>query len=457
MRFMVLTVGLSARCVACLFAWLGFWGLAVGTPSVHAQLPWCNQPHTCDQLDCECDAMACDAIGCGCSECDSGAFENLNWCESIHGCLADRGILVSNNLTQFYFGTVGGGIDETDRYGGHGDYVANMDLGKLGVHEGLFLKLRAEHRFGRSIGEPSGVLLPPTLAAELPVADSRDLYLTNVLFTQFLSERFGVYAGKLDTLDGDANAYASGRGITQFSNTAFIANPIALRTVPYASLGCGFVIIGDNQEPLFNFLIMNPTDTADSDGFDELFAEGVAISAELRFATPLLGKPGHQLFGATWSNREFVSLGQDPRILLPNIPINRADGSWSLYWNTDQALWVDSSNPARHWGYFARAGIADDSTNPINYLLSAGIGGASPMRDGDSFGVGYFYSGTSDEVGPLLNAALGPIGDGQGVEIFYRTMLSKSVSITPDFQWLSQARQQLDDAYLLGLRMNIAF
>lgn len=209
--------------------------------------------------------------------------------------------------------------------------------------------------------------------------------------------------------------------------------------------------------PWFNFLVMNPTDTAESDGFDELFAEGVSIAAELRFTIRLLGKPGHQLFGATWSNREFVSFGQDPRILLPNIPIKQANGSWSCYWNTDQALWVDSSEPERHWGYFARAGIADDSTNPINYLLSAGIGGASPLRMGDSFGIGYFYSGTSDEVGPLLTAVLGPIGDGQGVEIFYRSQLTKSVSITPDFQWLGQARQRFDDAYLLGLRMNLAF
>jgi porin len=332
-----------------------------------------------------------------------------------------------------------------------------MDLGKLGVHEGLYLKLRAEHRFGQSIGESAGVILSPTLAADLPVADSEGLYLTNVLFTQFLSERFAVYAGKLDTLDGDTNAYASGRGITQFSNVAFIANPIVLRSVPYASLGCGFIVMGEEGEPAFNFLVMNPTDTADSDGFDELFADGVAVSAEMRVATDWLGTPGHQLIGASWSSRDYVSLGQDPRIILPDVAINRASDSWSVYWNTDQALWVDPCDSSRHWGYFARAGIADSDTNPISYLLSAGLGGASPLRDGDTFGVGYYYSGTSDEIGPLLVGALGPIGDSQGVEVFYRSQLTESISVTPDFQWVDQAREQVADAYLLGLRMNIAF
>lgn len=370
--------------------------------------------------------------------------------------LAESGINVSGNLTQFYFGTVGGGLKQSGRYSGHGDYVANMDLGKLGIQEGLFVKIRAEHRFGQSIGRPAGVLLPPTLASELPVADSENVYLTNFLVTQFLSERFGVYAGKLDTLDGDANAYASGRGITQFSNTAFIANPIALRTIPYSCLGFGFVIL-DGMEPLFNFLVINPTDTADSAGFNELFADGVAISAELRLSTNWLQLAGHQLVGATWSNREYVSLGQDPRVILPNVPINRTNGSWSLYWNTDQALWVDPSDASRHWGYFARAGVADDSANPINYLLSAGLGGASPLKVGDSFGVGYFYSGTSEELGPVLQLALGPIGDTQGVECFYRMQVSNCFSVTPDFQWVQQARENVSNAYILGLRANLQF
>jgi porin len=202
---------------------------------------------------------------------------------------------------------------------------------------------------------------------------------------------------------------------------------------------------------------MNPTDTADSDGFDELFADGVVVSGEMRVATDWLGTPGHQLIGASWSSRDYVSLGQDPRIILPNVAINRASDSWSVYWNTDQALWVDPCDSSRHWGYFARAGIADSDTNPISYLLSAGLGGASPLRDGDSFGVGYYYSGTSDEIGPLLVGALGPIGDSQGVEVFYRSQLTESISVTPDFQWVDQAREQVADAYLLGLRMNIAF
>ncbi|TWU56343.1 carbohydrate porin [Rubripirellula reticaptiva] len=400
--------------------------------------------------------------------CDDGSG---NYCDvSPEGCdsisrklscreaWAENGITFSNNLTQFYFGTVDGGLDQTDRYGGHGDYVANFDFGKLGVQEGLFLKLRAEHRFGRSIVEPTGALLPATLAADLPATDSRDLYLTNFVITQALSESFIVFAGKVDTLDGDANAFAHGRGIKQFSNVAFVANPIALRTIPYSSLGVGFAYLLEG-EPLLSFLLINPTNTTTSSGFDELFSEGIAVSVEMRVPTNLAGRPGHQLVGATYSNRDYTSLDQDPRIVLPQVPIDRASDSWSLYWNTDQYLVSDRSNPNRGWGYFARAGIADNNTNPISSFLSAGIGGSSMIdgREDDAFGLGYFFYDTSDEIGPFLNAALGGIGDSQGVEAFYNFQANKMLTITPDFQWISQARESVDDAYVLGVRANLAF
>ncbi|WP_283430978.1 carbohydrate porin [Neorhodopirellula lusitana] len=415
----------------------------------------------CDELRCGCDGTAdcgCDQMG-GCV-CDTHAncLTELGCLGTTRRNLADSGITFQSNITQFYFGTVSGGLDQTDRYGGHGDYVANFDLGKLGLHEGTFVKIRAEHRFGQSIVEPSGAFLPATLATELPTTESRDLYLTNFVITQALSENFIVFGGKVDSLDGDANAFAHGRGITQFSNMGFVANPIALRTVPYSSLGAGFAWLMGG-EPLLSFLVMNPTDTTTSNGFDELFADGVALSAELRVPTNFGGLPGHQLFAGTYSTRNYVSLGQDPRIILPEVPIARTSDSWSLYWNTDQYLYTDRNDPTHGWGYFARAGIADDNANPVSYFLSAGIGGNSRLRgrEADTFGLGYYYSGTSDELGPFIAAAVGSVGDGQGVEAYYNIQATRNLAITPDAQWISQARESIDDAWLLGVRANLAF
>ena len=143
-------------------------------------------------------------------------------------CLAEQGITFEADVTQFYMGVASGGEEQEFRYAGHGDYVLNLDSGKLGGPQGLFVKLRAEHRFGEGITDATGAIIPVNLVADLPVADSTELYLTNVLFTQMFSESFGVFAGKMDTLDGDMNAFAHGRGKTQFSNAAFVASPIGL-------------------------------------------------------------------------------------------------------------------------------------------------------------------------------------------------------------------------------------
>jgi len=104
--------------------------------------------------------------------------------------LAERGITLQNNVTQFYMGNTAGGVEREFRYSGHGDYVMNTDFGKLGIQEGLFLKVRAEHRFGESLGGITGAILPSNLAADLPVVDHEDLYVTNFLLTQALSESF---------------------------------------------------------------------------------------------------------------------------------------------------------------------------------------------------------------------------------------------------------------------------
>jgi porin len=52
--------------------------------------------------------------------------------------------------------------------------------------------------------------------------------------------------------------------------------------------------------------------------------------------------------------------------------------------------------------------------------LSAGIDGNNTIRgrETDTFGLGYYYAGRSEVIGPLLEALWGPIGDGQGVELF---------------------------------------
>ncbi|MEZ6035501.1 MAG: carbohydrate porin [Planctomycetaceae bacterium] len=413
---------------------------------------------------CAAESGVCSDAGNSCGESLFGCIPPLtssplfDSCSDVQKSLADSGIVFNANVAQFYMGVVDGGINQSGRYSGHGDYIANIDGDKLLGMKGMFVKVRAEHRFGQSMAGTTGTFFPPNVAADLPVADSETLYLTNVLFTQMFSETFGVFAGKLDTLDGDQNAFASGRGIRQFSNVAFVATPIGLRTTPYSTLGAGFVILQD-LEPVFTFSALNATDTAGTVGISELFRDGVVLVPELRLPTTFFGLPGHQLIGGTWSSRNYVSLTQDPRIILPSVPIARQNDSWSLYYNFDQFLFVDKNDPKRGWGLFGRAGIADEKTNPIGWFLSGGVGGNSmiPGRKDDTFGAGFYYSGTSSNLAPLLSAALGGVGDGYGTELYYNVAVTKWFSLTGDAQFLTPARESVDSSVLLGLRGVVSF
>jgi len=84
--------------------------------------------------------------------------------------LVESGITFDFDHAHFYQEFAHGGLTQRFAYGGHGDYVTNLDFGKLGLHQGLFLKIRAEHRFGENINRDTGAFLPATILADLPVA-----------------------------------------------------------------------------------------------------------------------------------------------------------------------------------------------------------------------------------------------------------------------------------------------
>ena len=106
---------------------------------------------------------------------------------------------------------------------------------------------------------------------------------------------------------------------------------------------------------------------------------------------------------------------------------------------------------------FARASISDANPTPYRYFLSAGLGGDSPLRchAGDTFGVGWFYKGTSNEFGPFPQAVFGP-RDGTGVELYYNMQLNPWLNVTPDIQYIRPDLGALgNDSFIYGFRLNM--
>jgi hypothetical protein len=210
----------------------------------------------------------------------------------------------------------------------------------------------------------------------------------------------------------------------------------------------GVTILADNT----SFFI-----TATS-GFDTLFNDGMLLSAAVRVPTNWFGRPGHQLLGGTWNSRTYTSISE-AYIPYPNVATPTIQGSWCLYWNFDQYLFVDPADETRGWGPFGRAGIADPNTSPIDAFLSFGVGGNvfDRTRRDDTFGIGWYYASTSPQIGTLITSQFGPIGNGQGIECFYNYELTPAVRITPDLQYVVPAIRSAEPALIAGVRALVSF
>ena len=109
------------------------------------------------------------------------------------------------------------------------------------------------------------------------------------------------------------------------------------------------------------------------------------------------------------------------------------------------------------WGVFGNLGIADDNPNPMQWYASAGISGTSPIPAKlDTFGVGYFHLGIS---GPLKDSAVpgSPLGNEDGVELYYNARITPWFQITPDLQVINPFEQEAKTSLVLGLRAKVDF
>ncbi len=380
---------------------------------------------------------------------DWGGFRNT---------MAEMGITLESDFTQIGQGVVSGGLDIGWKYQGRGQITLKVDTQKLGLWPGGFLTVQAEGNYGENVNGNTGALIPVNTSAIFPTADATQFVLPHWYFMQFFSEYVGVVLGELDTLSGDANAFAHGKGDTQFFNMSFNFNPVTVLTTPYATLGASLIVLPtkDPKEWIANLSVFNPTGQADNVGFNTLFASGAVIAAETRLTTHFFGLTGHQLVGGTYSTMKYLNLDQRVRdLLIPRLPVSQHDGSWAVYYNFDQYLYQPEKNVDRGLGLFGRFGASDGVANPLKYFYSIGAGGKGliPIRPLDEFGIGYFYGTVSKAQIP---STLG-FHDTQGFEAYYNVYVTPWAQLTPNFQIVRPSQQRVETAYVVGFRLRLVF
>ncbi|MBN9524123.1 carbohydrate porin [bacterium] len=381
--------------------------------------------------------------------------------------LADRGLTFDLFATQFYQGIASGGREQEFEFGGKLDYLFNLDTDKLGLWQGGLLDLHAETRYGTAVNNIDGLLAPSNLPLSFPDPDKSITSITGLKLTQALGEKAVVFVGKINTLDEYGFRYAPALGTNRpglegFLNTSLVFNPIVARTVPYSAAGVGAAVLREG-EPLLAVTVFDPEERS-TKGLEDLFARGVTVVSDLTLDVKPLGRPGRYNLGGTYSNARYRSFDPAAYLFLPPQLIRddaaspKETGSWSVYANFFQSLWVDPAEETRHWGVFGQFGISDGNPNPVRFVANGGIGGRSmiPGRTYDTFGVGYFYLGLSDNFKALARPFL-PQRDEYGVELFYNLAVTPWARFTTDFQVARPSTVGLDTAIIPGFRFQLLF
>lgn len=377
--------------------------------------------------------------------------------------LKEKGLVFDLLATQFYQGVAGGGRIREFEYGGKLDYLFHGDGGALGILPGSFLDIHAETRFGNSVNNIDGLIAPSNIAMQFPTPDGSVTSITGFKMTQALSPNFAVYLGKINTLDEYPLKYSPGMGnnrpgLEGFMNTSLVFNPIAARTLPYATGAVGFAILQEG-EPLFTLTVFDPEERA-ARGMQGLYSEGMVLVPDLLLKTRFLGKQGKFNFGGTYSSAKYTSTEPAAYLAIPpgEGPAPVETGSWCLYSNFYQALWVDAADEKRTWGVFGEFGISDGNPNPVRYVTNAGLGGRSPFsgRTLDTFGIGFFYMGLSDQFKALTSTRI-PQQNEYGVELFYNYAITPWCRLTTDLQFAEPSTKPLATAILAGLRLQMLF
>jgi porin len=389
--------------------------------------------------------------------------------------LAQHGVQLDLDNVHTFQNVTSGGIDTTGRYLGNAEIVLKLDSHKMGLWPGGFLLVRGEAPFGTGVNSATGALLPVNTRPILSSPARDEMVLSHVVLTQFLHEKFAVALGKLDTSGGDANEFAHGRGDEKFMNLAFSLNPVALRTVPYSTLGMGFVVL-PTKDLIMSFSALDTEGVTTRTGFDTLFKDGTTLASEARLTVRPFGLMGHQLISFLWSNKDFSSLSQDPRTLIGNVLLGttfkKESGSWAFMYNFDQYFYQDKKDPTQGVGIFGRFGISDGKANPVAQFYSFGFGGKGliPNRDRDRFGIGYYYlkvSGELRDTFPPLPLKRAGLDREQGIELFYNIAATPWLHVTPDLQFIDAGRNKapiltaggksIGTAVVAGLRIKIDF
>jgi porin len=292
--------------------------------------------------------------------------------------LGAKGVVLDVDLTVTPMDVLSGGKSTGSETWGNVDYTLNVDTQKLGLWPGGFVNVSGDTSFGTALNN-SGAIVPVNTATLIPTPNEHASALMSATLMQFLSTKFGVILGKIDTLAlGKQEFYGDYQ--TQFLNAAFNF-PMTTAQVPISAFGGGIIAL-PKENISASLLALSSDGTPTDNNIGHAFSNGTMLVGSAAVTIKPFGLVGHQNFTLLWSDQNRFSLEQSPsniaQLLLqtqfprlgdpgqlleqilarffpnlgPPVPPNRESSSWAVGYAFDQYLWQPDGDSKHGIGVF---------------------------------------------------------------------------------------------------------
>jgi porin len=411
--------------------------------------------------------------------------------------LGAKGVVIDVDLTVTPMDVLSGGKDTGGDTWGNVDYTINVDTQKLGLWPGGFLNIAVDTSFGTALNN-AGTIAPVNTAFLIPAPNDRTTALMGATYMQFLSAKFGLILGKIDTLtSGHQEFYGDYQ--TQFVNAAF-SFPLTAAFVPISAFGGGIIALPTKDLSL-SLIALSSDGTPTNNDIGDAFNKGAMVLGGAALTIHPYGLLGHQNFSILWSTQDRLSLEQDPRnlallllqsrypklgdpgaileqILAENFPNlgpptapNGKNSSWGIGYGFDQYQWQPAGDSKHGIGVFFSANASDGNPNPIKWSFLAGLGGkgVGSSRPNDSYGVAFERTQFSSAFIPFLRERLDlGLEHEDAFETYYNFAITGWLSATADLQIVNSGLKRapnssgtglmnIDNDVIAGLRLRVRF
>ncbi len=380
-----------------------------------------------------------------------------DWAQPIVGLqqsLTALGISLGASVNGFGQGLVAGSGDRGVSGGGKTDILLGLDGSKLGLWPGLSVSAHAELNFGQSANERSdGAILPVNTALGFPTIGGTNTDLS-LIVTQKFGDIVSISLGKFNMLDAAARTpLMGGGGETTFWNIG-LAAPVSGVTPPYIVGGAATL---KTAPATVTLMVYDPRNAQDLSVIAHPFARGTTTSLSATVPITIFGLTGYHTLRAVYSTAEGFNFDEVPQLFLPpgsQTKLTRR-GYYFASYALQQFLWQDPDNPGRGWGFFAQIAGSDGNPNPIGNTVIIGIGGSTPGRPDDRWGIAWCDYLFSRQLKSGLGVIGGALNDERVLEAYYDAAVIEHVRFGPDAQVVWPGSSGRSANLFVGLRVRL--